>query len=149
MARGSSAHSQAQLQAEWQDISARLAKLGAEQARRHAEAATVNETIAKLEATLPIARQREADFKSLADQGFMSGHAGQDRTRERIEQERDLATQRARLLEAQAASNETAQSRAAYLAETQARSQRAPGPGHAEARSKPPRNSARPNSDPG
>ena len=119
MARGSSAHSQAQLQAEWQDISARLAKLAAEQARRHAEAATVNETIAKLEATLPIARQREADFKSLADQGFMSGHAGQDRTRERIEQERDLATERARLTEAQAASNETAQSRAAYLAETQ------------------------------
>ena len=30
-------------------------------------------------------------FKRLADQGFMSSHAGQDRTRERIEQERDLA----------------------------------------------------------
>jgi hemolysin D len=48
----------------------------------------------------------------------MSSHAGQDRTRERIEQERDLAAQRARLLEAQAASRETEQSRAAYLAET-------------------------------
>ncbi len=119
IAHGSSHHSQAQLQAEWQDITARLAKLGAESARRRAEAATVEEMIAKLEATLPIARQREADFKSLADQGFMSGHAGQDRTRERIEQERDLATQRARLVEAQAASNETQQSRAAYLAETQ------------------------------
>ena len=69
----------------------------AEQARREAEIATVREVIAKLEATLPIARQREADFKSLTDQGFMSSHAGQDRTRERIEQERDLATQRARL----------------------------------------------------
>ncbi len=119
IAHGSSHHSQAQLQAEWQDITARLAKLGAESARRRAEAATVEEMIAKLEATLPIARQREADFKSLADQGFMSGHAGQDRTRERIEQERDLATQRARLVEAQAAFNETQQSRAAYLAETQ------------------------------
>ena len=114
-----SPHGQAQLHAEWQDISARLAKLASEQARRHAEAATVRETIAKLEATLPIAIQREVDFKKLADQGFMSGHAGQDRTRERIEQERDLATQRARLLEAQAASNEAAQSRAAYLAEAQ------------------------------
>jgi hemolysin D len=119
IADGSSAHSQAQLQAEWQDISARLAKLDAEQTRRHAEASTVRETIAKLEATLPIARQREADFKGLAEQGFMSGHAGQDRTRERIEQDRDLATQRARLVEAQATSNETAQSRTAYLAETQ------------------------------
>ena len=76
-------------------------------------------TIAKLEATLPIAQQREADFKSLTDQGFMSNHAGQDRTRERIEQERDLATQRARLQEAQATLQESAQARAAYLAETQ------------------------------
>ena len=114
-----SSHTQAQLEAEWQDMSARLAKLDAEQARRQAELATVRETIAKLEATLPIARQREMDFKTLADKGFMSSHAGQDRTRERIEQERDLATQQARLAEAQAASRETAQARAAYLAETQ------------------------------
>ncbi|OYU00066.1 MAG: hemolysin activation protein [Burkholderiales bacterium PBB1] len=109
----------AQLDAEWQDISARLAKLDAEQAHRQAELATVRETIAKLEATLPMARQREIDFKVLADKGFMSGHAGQDRTRDRIEHERDLATQHARLAEARAASRETTQARAAYLAETQ------------------------------
>ena len=109
----------AQLQAEWQDISAKLAKLGAEQARRQAEIATVRELINKLHATLPIASQREADFKRLTEQGFMSSHAGQDRTRERIEQERDLATQQARLTEARAALAEAAQSRSAYLAETQ------------------------------
>ena len=109
----------AQLHAEWQDITARLAKLSAEQSRRQAEMATVRETISKLEATLPIAQQREADVKGLADQGFMSSHAGQDRTRERIEQERDLATQRARLAEAQAALVETDNNRGAYLAETQ------------------------------
>jgi hemolysin D len=109
----------AQLQAEWQDITARLAKLSAEQARRQAEIATVRETIAKLQATLPIAQQREADFKNLIDQGFMGVHAGQDRTRERIEQERDLATERARLVEAQAALAESKNTRSAYLAETQ------------------------------
>ena len=109
----------AQLQAEWQDITAKLAKLGAEHAHRQAEITTVHELIAKLEATLPIAKQREADFTKLSDQGFMSSHAGQDRTRERIEQERDLATQRARLIEAQAASTESDHSRSAYLAETQ------------------------------
>jgi len=113
-----SPHDAAQLQAEWQDISAKLAKLGAEQSHRQAEAATVRESISKLEATLPIARQRETDFRNLADQGFMSIHAGQDRMRERIEQERDLATQRARLLEAQAAVRESENGRAAYLAET-------------------------------
>lgn len=113
------ASGRAQLQAEWQDITARLSRLAAERARRDAELATVREGIAKLEATLPIARQREADFRNLADQGFMSSHAGQDRMRERIEQERDLATQRARLAEAQAALVEAEQTRVAYLAETQ------------------------------
>ena len=48
----------------------------------------------------------------------MSGHANQDRTRERIELERDLATQQARYQEAQAALTEAEQTRAAYLAET-------------------------------
>ena len=108
-----------QLQAEWLDISARLSRLRAEQAHREAELATVRELIAKLEATLPIAQLREADIKGLADQGFVAGHAGQDRTRERIEQERDLATQRARLAEAQAALVESANARSSYLAETQ------------------------------
>jgi hemolysin D len=108
-----------QTQAEWQDITARLAKLDAEQSRRQAEAATVREAIAKLEATLPLAQRREADVKGLAEQGFMNQHAGQDRSRERIELERDLALQRARLLEAQAAITESRQSRAATLAETQ------------------------------
>ena len=126
------AQTSAQLQAEWADISARLAKLGAEQSRRQAEIVTVRALIKKLEATLPIATQREADFKSLTEQGFMSSHAGQDRTRERIEQESDLATQRARLSEAQAALVESAQARAAYLAETQ----RAISDRHAQAASK-------------
>ena len=108
-----------QMQAEWLDISARLSRLRAEQARREAEIATVRELIAKLEATLPIAQQREADIQGLANQGFVAGHAGQDRTRERIEQERDLATQRARLAEAQAALVESVNSRSSYLAETQ------------------------------
>jgi len=109
----------AQLQAEWVDITARLARLDAELTRRRAEIGTVREHAAKLEATLPIARAREADFRSLTEQGFVSAHAGQDRTRERIEQERDLATQRARLEEAQAALNEAVQSRSALAAETQ------------------------------
>ncbi len=115
---GQRAAANAQLQAEWSDISAKLAKLDAELGRRQAEITTVQETIRKLESTLPITRQREADFKSLTEQGFMSSHAGQDRTRERIEMESDLATQRARLNEAQAALAESGRARAAYLAET-------------------------------
>lgn len=115
---GDKADAQAQLAAEWGDITARLAKLSAEHQRRQAEMATVRAMIAKLDATVPIARQREQDFAALTAQGFMSGHANQDRTRERIELERDLATQQARLQEARAALTEAGQTRSAYLAET-------------------------------
>ena len=113
------AQTDSQLRAEWQDITAKLGKLSAEQARRRAEIETVSETIAKLNATLPLAQRREADFKRLTEEGFVSGHAGQDRTRERIELESDLAMQRARLTEARAALSESENARTAYLAETQ------------------------------
>lgn len=108
----------AQLQSEWQDIAAKQAKLDAEAARRQAEIATVRETITKLEATVPMAQTREADFKKLVEQGYISGHATQDKTRERVELERDLATQQARLAEAQSALRESAQTRASWRAET-------------------------------
>ncbi len=108
-----------QLNAEWQDISAKLSKLDAEAARRQAEIATVKASIAKLEATLPMAQTREADYTKLVDQGFISGHATQDKTRERVEMERDLVTQRARLAETLATAAETEQARNAYRAETQ------------------------------
>ena len=112
------AAAQAQMLSEWHDISARLAKLDAEGFRRQAEIATVKETIAKLDATIPMAQTRETDFKKLVDQGYISSHATQDKTRERVELERDLATQRARLLEAQSTMKETEQAKAAYRAET-------------------------------
>ena len=113
------AQMQSQLLAEWQDISAKLAKLDAEDLHRQAEIGTVQASIAKLEATLPMAQHREADFTKLVGQGFISSHATQDKTRERIELERDLATQRARLAEALAAATETARAKSAYRAETQ------------------------------
>ena len=92
-------------------------KLASEGSRRQAEITTAREVVTKLETTVPLAQQREADFKKLAEQGFMAGHAGQDRTRERIELERDLSTQRARLQEALATLRETQNTRASYLAE--------------------------------
>lgn len=107
----------AQLHAAWNDIAARRARLDAEAARRQAELVTVSEVVAKLEATLPMTRQRESDFKALADQGFVSGHAGQDRTRERVEIERDLATQLARRKEIEAALTESRLARTAYVAD--------------------------------
>jgi hemolysin D len=107
----------AQLQGEWGDVTAKLAKLASEINRRQAEIATAREVVNKLETTLPLAQAREVDFKKLVDQGYISGHATQDKTRERIELERDLATQRAHLLETQATLRESENARTAYMAE--------------------------------
>jgi hemolysin D len=112
------AAAQAQLLSEWQDISARLAKLDAEGFRRQAEISTVREQITKLHTTLPLVLKREREFQQLRDEQLVANHALEDRTRERVELERDLATQRARLLEVQSTLKETEQAKAAYRAET-------------------------------
>lgn len=107
-----------QLLSEWQDISAKLSRLEATLALRQAEIATVRQTAAKLEATLPMSRTREADYQQLVSQGFISGHATQDKTRERTELEQDLQVQRARQAETQANAREAEQAKAAFITET-------------------------------
>jgi hemolysin D len=109
---------QDQLATEWRDIQARLARSDAEMRRRRAEMATGREVLAKLVSTLPLVRKREQDLLALVAQGFVAPHAGQDRTRERIEMERDLETQHARLQEADAALAESVTGKSAYVAET-------------------------------
>ena len=108
-----------QLVSEWQDINAKLSKLNATLQLRQAEIGTVQQAIAKLEATVPLIEQRETDFKQLVDQGFVSSHATQDKTRERIEFQRDLLIQRARLVEAQANASEMERTKASFIFETQ------------------------------
>ena len=108
------AQAHTQLAAEWADLQAQRARLRAEAERRAAEAATTQQEIAKVQAMLPLARQREADIQGLSRQGFVAGHAGQDRTRERIELERDLATLQAKRQEAQAGQREAAQQAQAW-----------------------------------
>jgi hemolysin D len=108
----------AQLQAEWQDILAQRAKLQSDIEARQAELATVREQVSKLKATLPLVQKREADFDTLSAQGFVSQHAGQDRTRQRIEMEQDLSTYRARREEMKAAIHQAEQALTAWKADT-------------------------------
>jgi len=60
----------------------------------------------KLEQTLPIAKQRAEDLKNLVDLRYVSRHDYLEREQARIEQEADLANQRSRLKEIQAAMRE-------------------------------------------
>ncbi len=109
---------QTQLATEWADITAKIARLEAEAAHRAAEVETAREEVDKLQTTLPLARQREEDMKSLSTQGYVASHTTQDRTRERIELEKDLATARARKVEAEAGLGESRQGLASYRSET-------------------------------
>lgn len=116
-AEGLNPADRAQLHSEWADIQAKQAKLSAEAQRREAEAATAEQVVAKLRTTLPLAQARERDYQALAGQGFIAGHATQDRARERIELERDLATAQARVAETQAGLVEAQRNTSAYRAE--------------------------------
>lgn len=118
LSRTESAQALQQLRAEWADIQAKLQKLNAEETRRLTEIETVEQQVRKLRATLPMAQQRETDYRTLTEQGYLAGHLGQDRTRERVELEADLAALLARKQEISATLEETRRAREAYHAET-------------------------------
>lgn len=97
---------------------AKLARIEAEIARREAESRSTLELVRKLEQTAPIARQRAEDFRQLVEQSFVSRHGYLEREQVRIEQEADLANQRSRLHEIEAALREARGQRTGLAAET-------------------------------
>lgn len=107
-----------QLMGQYGEYVAKLSRVDADIARREAEIRSTREMIGKLEQTAPIARQRADDFKRLVDQNFVSRHGYLEKEQVRIEQEGDLATQRSRLGELDAALRETRGEKAAIVAET-------------------------------
>lgn len=100
------------------EFQAKRARMEADLVRREAELLTTREVVKKLEQTATLAKQRADDFRSLVEKNFISRHGYLDKEQARIEQEGDLATQRGRARELQAA---IAQGRAeleAMVAET-------------------------------
>lgn len=95
----------------------RVQAYDAELEKVRAEHAATRELVAKLEATLPIARRREADYKGLVEKAFVSQHGYLDREQARIELERDLAYQQAKLAELSQAVAQTTATRNAWQAE--------------------------------
>lgn len=106
------------LESQWLEYRSKLERIEADIARREAEFRSTEELVRKLEQTAPIARQRAEDFKRLADQNFVSRHGYLEREQARIEQEGDLAAQRGKLKEIQAALVEGNKEKSALMAET-------------------------------
>lgn len=106
------------LSGQYEEYAARMSRVDADAERRKAELRSTQELVRKLEQTLPIAQQRAEDFKNLVAQNFVSRHGYLEREQARIEQEADLANQRSRLREIEAALREVHSQRQALIAET-------------------------------
>lgn len=109
---------QRQLDGRHGELRAKLEQIDAEIARREAELRATREGVEKLIQTLPIVRQRAQDYMDLLDKNFVSRHGYLEREQARIEQERDLASQQAKLEEIRAALLEGQRRRVALIAET-------------------------------
>jgi len=109
---------QTQLTGQYQEYQARQLQLKSEITRRRAELQATQEQVTKLEQTVPIARQRAADYQKLVKENFMSQHGYLEREQERIELEQDLAGSRAKVNEIRAALAEAQQQQATLTAET-------------------------------
>lgn len=106
------------LEGQYEEYQTKLARIDAERGRQEAELNSTGEIIRKLELTAPIAKQRAEDYKSLVEKNFVSKHGYLEKEQGRIEQEADLATQRSRATELEAALRENLSQRFALIAET-------------------------------
>lgn len=111
-------HEQVILDGQYSEFMAKLGNIEANIARREAELRSTQEVVHKLELTVPIAKQRAQDYKSLVEKNFVSNHGYLEKEQARIEQEADLATQRSRIKELTAALNEGKSQKVALIAET-------------------------------
>jgi hemolysin D len=105
------------MQSQYQEHRARLAGMAEEYSRREAELKSASELVAKLAATVPIAKKRAEDYKDLLKQNYVSQHGWLEREQARLEQEQDLAYQQSRANELLAALKETNSRRAIIVSE--------------------------------
>ncbi len=96
---------------------AKRQRIEADIAQREAELRSTEALVKKLEQTVPIARQRAKDYKDLVDRQFVSRHGYLEREQARIEQEADLANQKSRAKEIEAALRQVRGQRVELLAE--------------------------------
>lgn len=86
--------------------------------QRSAEIQAALSMVASLRKTLPIAEQLAQDYKRLLARNFVAKHAWLEKEQSRLDQERELAVQQARLLELQASRREAEQRRESIIAQT-------------------------------
>ncbi|MCY1271800.1 Hemolysin secretion protein D, chromosomal [compost metagenome] len=86
--------------------------------QRTAEIRAAQSTVESLRKTLPIAEQLAADYKRLLERNFVAKHAWLEKEQTRLDQQRELAVQQARVVELGASRREAEQRRESVIAQT-------------------------------
>jgi len=102
---------------EFDAYKARLLQFNASLNRRQADQRATEAMVKKHQETLPITRQREADYQNLLSKKFIAKHEYLELKTTLIEQERDLVAQEERLAEIKASYMETLREKYQYIAE--------------------------------
>lgn len=108
---------QRQLTTEWQDIRSKRERLEATAATRLAQVQATKAAAARFQSLIVSLRQRENDYSTLAQKGFLNQHAYQDKSRDRLDAENELARLQAEQVATVAAHVEAIKEQASYLAE--------------------------------
>ncbi|PTU72941.1 HlyD family type I secretion periplasmic adaptor subunit [Pseudomonas mangrovi] len=106
------------LQGQYLELSSALAQSDAAVEQREAEIQAAQALVAKLRDSLPITRQLAADYKRLLDKAYVARHAWLEKEQQRLDQERELEIQLARVRELGAARNAALRQRESVLAQT-------------------------------
>lgn len=106
------------LRGQYLELQSALQQSDAEISQRTAEIQAARAWVAKLQESLPIAQQLAADYKRLLDKAYIAKHAYLEKEQQRLNQERELAVQQARVLELQAAKQQAESRRQSVLAQT-------------------------------
>ncbi len=106
------------LAGEYADYLSNVRELEAEVAQAAASLHGAEAEISKLEATLPIEQTKEQDYAKLAEKGYVGLHQYYGEKQAVIQMKQDLAAQRAKRVETQAALDAAQRKRDAYIAQT-------------------------------
>lgn len=109
---------QAWLRGQYLELKSALQQSDAEIAQHTAEIQAARAWVATLQQSLPITQQLVADYKRLLNKAYIAKHAYLEKEQQRLDQERELAVQQARVLELQAAKQQAESRRQSILAQT-------------------------------
>jgi hemolysin D len=106
------------LQGQYLELRSSLDQVDAEIDQRSAEILSATATVGSLQKTLPISRRLAEDYKLMLEEQYVPRHAYLEKQQALLDLERDMAVQRARVIELQATKKEAQRHREGILAQT-------------------------------